>query len=58
VEKPKKQFLEHDPPLFPSGFTQKQVFGKIILGNLKILSRSVCHDAYRSGEAEKTVFGT
>jgi hypothetical protein len=51
--------------MFPSGFTQKEVFEKIILSHLKILSRRVfqgfqrtCHDAKGSGETEKTVFGT
>jgi hypothetical protein len=64
-EKSEKLFLEHDAPLCPSSLTQKQVFGKITHGHLKILSRRVFqgfqkafHDAKGSGKADKTVFGT
>jgi hypothetical protein len=63
--KAEKLFLKHDAPFFPSGFTQKQVFGTITHGLSKILFRRACQgfqraclDAKGSGEAEKTVFWT
>jgi hypothetical protein len=57
-----KIVFKTDASLFLSGFAEKQVNGKIILGHLKFLSRRVCqgfqrtcHDTKGSEETEKTV---